>query len=194
MNCIHCNKPLVRDAEGTLIDDTGGDVCGTYGTYGNEPHVADDSNERYQLLGVNPDGSLAAVRGYTEISAFIGDSFDAARGSLVAAYVDDVGMYKGLAFNTVASIIVGYPIFGPAVLIDAEPDENGDSTLRPDTRQTAAALAQRWRHLRATAEAIGQSLDVFANADSVPPPVVYSGSDFEELFRRVNDPADRGDA
>lgn len=41
MNCKHCGKPLTKDDHGTLIDNTGGDVCGTYGTFGNEPHITD---------------------------------------------------------------------------------------------------------------------------------------------------------
>ena len=40
MNCQHCNKPLHSEGD-TLIDNTGGDVCGSYGTYTNEPHVID---------------------------------------------------------------------------------------------------------------------------------------------------------
>jgi hypothetical protein len=36
LTCCHCNKGLRRDEHGTLIDNTGGDVCGHDG--GNEPH------------------------------------------------------------------------------------------------------------------------------------------------------------
>ena len=40
MNCIHCGKPLHYESpiDTVLVDDTGGDVCGSWGTYGNEPH------------------------------------------------------------------------------------------------------------------------------------------------------------
>ena len=34
--CRHCHKPIIQDAQGTWVDDTGGDVCGWDG--GNEAH------------------------------------------------------------------------------------------------------------------------------------------------------------
>lgn len=41
VRCVHCNKPLHWESpiDTVMVDDTGGDVCGSYGTYGNEPHV-----------------------------------------------------------------------------------------------------------------------------------------------------------
>ena len=42
--CVHCGKVLhreIHDGHTFLIDDaTGGDVCGSWGTFGNEPHVS----------------------------------------------------------------------------------------------------------------------------------------------------------
>lgn len=45
MNCIYCSQPLTADEHGVLVDSTGGDVCGSYGTYTNEPHVIDTHQE-----------------------------------------------------------------------------------------------------------------------------------------------------
>ena len=39
-SCIHCGRIVGADPHGTLVDDTGGDVCGAYQTYTNEPHIA----------------------------------------------------------------------------------------------------------------------------------------------------------
>lgn len=42
--CQHCGKHIYADHLGTLIDvETGGDVCGSYGTYTNEPHQPKDT-------------------------------------------------------------------------------------------------------------------------------------------------------
>ena len=37
--CVHCGQAVERDEHGTLVDATGGDVCGSWGTFTNEPHV-----------------------------------------------------------------------------------------------------------------------------------------------------------
>ena len=43
-HCVYCRKVLNREVYNgisILVDSTGGDVCGSYDTYGNEPHVSD---------------------------------------------------------------------------------------------------------------------------------------------------------
>lgn len=49
-HCVHCVQSVRRDGQGTLIDASGGDVCGWDG--GNEPHeLREDVNERLDALG-----------------------------------------------------------------------------------------------------------------------------------------------
>ncbi len=42
MTCSHCGAQLYADNQGTLIDNSGGDVCGYNG--GNEPHEAETAS------------------------------------------------------------------------------------------------------------------------------------------------------
>lgn len=43
-DCKHCGQEVRADDHGTLIDPTGGDVCGWDG--GNEPHETTDDDGR----------------------------------------------------------------------------------------------------------------------------------------------------
>lgn len=61
MKCKHCGKPLTKDEKGTLVDNTGGDVCGTYGTFGNEPHVAEPV-KKYMASGGGQKGKMVPTR------------------------------------------------------------------------------------------------------------------------------------
>lgn len=60
--CVYCNKPVAADDHGVLVDNTGGDVCGSYGTYTNEPHVisgqANDPREGRQFMDCNECAAL----------------------------------------------------------------------------------------------------------------------------------------
>ena len=40
MTCVHCGCQVHRDGHGTLLDNSGGDVCGWDG--GNEPHEPEE--------------------------------------------------------------------------------------------------------------------------------------------------------
>jgi hypothetical protein len=57
MECVRCGSQVWRDGAGTLIDNSGGDVCGVLG--GNEPHSLDDDSVTSYVEVEFADGSKA---------------------------------------------------------------------------------------------------------------------------------------
>ena len=129
-----------------------------------------------QLLLVRPDAStLLVANEYRDIKkALDGATMDFAYGpDPVGAFVDDEGLLKGLQFNVVASTFVVRPLYGPAVLAANEVDGEGDTLpLEPHVLRAIEAMAERWQGVIALAARSGQDLALYANADTIPPPMI----------------------
>jgi hypothetical protein len=107
----------------------------------------------------------------------------------IGMYINDEGLITpDLELNWVGSMIVQYPVYGPVIVCDAEADGDGD-TMPPNRRlrQYAEGLAEVVYALFQNAETVGQVLTVHPNPDTVPPPKILTGKDFDEaldaLFR-----------
>lgn len=146
------------------------------------------------LLLINPDGTNNMIRnGYEGLRDAIGGAFDFvdAQGS-VGIYVHDEGMLIGLPLNTPVSIMIGRPLYGPCVICAPEPDEEGDTLPAPDSTVAAfRAIARLWSMVVSNALHVGQTVDVYPNADTIPPPTVteFSAEEFENFmgWRKAED-------
>lgn len=125
------------------------------------------------LLGINPDGTWAWVANeYEDIKAFVGNWIDLAGGAgPVSGFVDDEGMLNGRELNVPGSVALGRPIYGPVVLCDPNPDDEGN-TLPPERGAglAFAGLADIWKGVVLEATRLGQDLTVRANAETLTPP------------------------
>lgn len=138
-----------------------------------------------QLLGIDEAARWAWIPNeYEDIRRFIGNWIDICGGyGPVSAFVDDEGMLNSRQFNVVASIAVGRPVFGPAVLTADQPDDEGN-TLPPDEGAAHAfiELAKIWHNVVTEASRLGQDLTIVAQADTLPPPQIVEMS--KEQFER----------
>lgn len=125
-----------------------------------------------ELLGIREDARWEWItNNYDDIRAFIGNWIDLAGGyGPVSAFVDDEGMLNGRRLNVVASAALARPIYGPAVLCNPQPDDEGD-TLPPEGGAARAfiQLADIWHQVLREASRLGQDLTIHANADTLPP-------------------------
>lgn len=131
-----------------------------------------------ELLVVNPDATCRFIpnNDHAALRAVFPDNgFDFAGGLRVGAFVDDEGLLEGNVFNVIASLFVGRPLYGPAVLAAPHPDDEGYTVaLDDDTHNAIRTAAEFWRNVRAGAAYIGQDIDVRADQSTLPPPVVIS--------------------
>ena len=138
------------------------------------------SRDPRPLLLVRPDATVADVPNtYEGIKQALDQAtMDFVHGEIGGAYVDDEGLYNGLQFNVVASALVVRPLYGPCVLADNDPDDEGDTRALPDhLRSPVLALAERWRDVIRLATLAGQDIAVYANPFTVTPPVVLAMPD-----------------
>jgi hypothetical protein len=107
--------------------------------------------------------------------AMHGATIDFVMGESVGCYVDDNGLIEEALLNVPISMMFGRPLYGPAVMCAAQPDNFGHTLAPPDDAVVALQhLALAWRHVVAGARQIGQEPFVRANADTVPPPKVVA--------------------
>lgn len=120
----------------------------------------------------------------------------------VDLYIDDEGMLNGALLNVTASMFAGIALYGPIVLTGPVDDEG--ETMLPPSAVVAALIgfADRWAAVNFDAVARkGQSLDVRADANRIPPPIViglhgdeadrYVAGD-PEVRQRIQDRIDLG--
>jgi hypothetical protein len=144
------------------------------------------------LIGIRPDGTVYGVLNeYEQIRAFIGNIIQFMhRGEgahAIGMIIDEEGlMQPQLDFNMAASLIMQYPIYGPAIVCESETDHEGD-TLPPNRRlrEHAEGIAEIVSALITNADAVGQDLTLHPNPDTVPPPKIFTGGDFEDLMREL---------
>lgn len=153
---------------------------------------------RGYLLAVFPDGRTEAVPNtYEAIKQALDDAtFDFARFGAGGFFVDDEGLLKGLQFNMVASLTAARALYGPAVLAHGDPDSEGE-TLPPARQVVEVCLgaADVWVQIQADALMSGQSLAIYASAETVPPPTFtsFTMADFDEMFGLRPRESDEGD-
>jgi len=138
------------------------------------------------LVGVRPDGTITAVPNtYEGIKAGLDDGFlEMVQGEHFGAYIDEEGLLKGLEFNFPASILLVRAVFGPVVLCDNAPDDEGDTVPMPERFQgLVAGITTRWRAVLAEATHNGQSLTVLSTSDTIPAPTIIAwGPDGPEVI------------
>lgn len=151
-----------------------------------------DTSPNY--IAVDPDGNFRPVPPtYDGIKDGVHDAtFDVVRlpdGEHVL-FIDDNGMLDGSALNIPASLLAGIALYGPVVLT-GDADDEGETQL-PTLKAANAfmTLARLWQLVRADAERKNQLVDVFANADDLPPPTVVGLT--EDQFDRWLSGADEG--
>ena len=138
------------------------------------------------LLVVRPDGSTSYTPcSYAGIKRGLnGAVFDFLRlDADLGVYIDDEGMLTQAVLNVPASMLMCRPIWGPVVVCQGDPDDEGD-TQPPsmDVAKTAFALARTWRYIRTEAIRLGQDIDHVAVEETLPPPQIVSLDD--EQFER----------
>jgi hypothetical protein len=130
-----------------------------------------------RLLAIGIDGSYRLVPNtYEGIKLGLdGATLDFLNNGVVGLYIDDNGMLEQQPLNVVASLMVGRPIYGPVVLCGAEPDDEGDTVPPPkEAAMAAIGVCDQWQTVWGGAIALGQDLCVYPNADTIPPPQVFS--------------------
>ena len=126
-----------------------------------------------RLIRLGTDATLRSVPNSFEgiRDALDGATMTFASTDRIGAYVDDEGIWNRLPLNVVASLLLARPIFGPAVLCRAEPDDRGNSVTLPDELiRVVVGTAQGWQVVLDNAAAVGQDLTVVAQPDTLPPP------------------------
>ena len=137
------------------------------------------------LLAVSPDGTLKEVPcTYEGIKAGVGGGIiDLVRPhDEFAMFIDDEGMLNRQELNVPGSLMAGMSLYGSVVLVNGEPDDEGN-TLAPDLmiRQILENLARRWRAVEKDMARKGQTMSAPADPDSIPPAVVQSFDTWEEM-------------
>jgi len=130
-----------------------------------------------KLIVVEPDGTYRLIDNrYEEIRNVLSPfDFTSLPGSSTGAYIGDESLLTGELFNFIASLIVGRPLWGTAILAAAQPDEEGN-TLPPDKRvlPMVEGYSAMWNQLWQMAAQVGQVPAARANADTVPPPTIMA--------------------
>jgi hypothetical protein len=102
-----------------------------------------------RLIRIDVDGSISTVRNeYEAIKDALGGWLEYAYiGHDLAAYVDEEGLLNDRELNVPISLMARRPIAGPAVLINARTDSEGNN-LPPDPSwpilKATMALAEAW--------------------------------------------------
>lgn len=133
-----------------------------------------------ELLVIYADGNTAHIPNeYEAIRAMIGNWIDLARGhGPVSAFVDDEGMLNGCPLNVIASLFLGRPVYGPAVLVASAPGDDGETlTISPHEMDMIEAFGSMWGTVLAEASRLGQNLTVLPTPDTLPPPEVITMTD-----------------
>lgn len=137
----------------------------------------DDQDTDQQLWACAPDGTMRQVPcTYEGIRDGIdGATMDFVATSRIGFYVDDEGMLNEAALNIPASMLVGRALYGPVVICDANPDDEGNTLPAPaDAVAALSRLALRWASVIHTAQWLGQDVMVYANEDMIPPPQIIA--------------------
>jgi hypothetical protein len=102
-----------------------------------------------------------------------------------AMFVDDNGMIEALTLNVPASLFAGRALYGPVVLCGAADDEGETMEPPSDAFYAFQVLARMWGRVADDAKAKNQSLDIPANADTLPPPQIIemTAEMFDEYLR-----------
>jgi hypothetical protein len=142
-----------------------------------------------QLIVIEPDGTYRLIDNrYVEIRNVL-SPFDFATlpGSGTGAYIGDESLLTGELFNFIASLVVGRPLWGTAILAAAQPDEDGE-TLPPDKRvlPMVEGYSTMWNMLWQMAAAVGQVPAARANAGTVPPPTMVEIGDFNDFLKHLS--------
>lgn len=141
---------------------------------------------RGELVVIDPTGNVRRVPcSYEGIKDGLGGAtFDFIHAQTAGVYLDDEGMLRDdTVLNVPVSMLFGRALYGPAVLAAAQPSAAGDTMPPPqDAVLAVEQLAAGWRRVVSSAASIGQSVEVFANPDRLPPPKVIALSD-EQMAR-----------
>lgn len=129
------------------------------------------------LLVIHETGRLSECSAeYEGIRAAIGNWIEHVPVNDVASfYADEEGMLNGRPLNHVASFVCGRPIYGTVVVIAAEPDEEGNSLPVEEEFVTFCThVSHRWVSVRLHADRLNQVIDVYPDADNLPPPTIVA--------------------
>ena len=132
-------------------------------------------NEDGELFAIYPDGTTEFIPNtYAAIREAIGDTIDFVRPSpRCGFYVNDNGMLTNQALNMPACLMSSITLYGNVVMTAADPVGEGEDAPPSDEMVAAAeAVSRLWAHLLMDAERKGQSLWLYPNAGTIPPPVI----------------------
>ena len=125
-----------------------------------------------KLMVVKEDATIEwCTNDYPSIREAIGNLIEVAMVNEVASYyVDEEGVINGRVLNLAASMAAGRLIFGTAVCIHAETDEEGNTLPPPpDWLQFVTHICARVNAMYQDADALNQDIRVRANPDTLPP-------------------------
>ena len=134
------------------------------------------------LLLVNEDGSTADVPNTYEgiKNALRGATMDGVRIDMeTSAYINDNGIIEKELLNVPMSMWAGRPLYGPAVIMAARPDDEGNE-LPPteSSHRFALNLCRQWSRVLANMADLGQPpFDVRGDDTHMPPPTITMLSD-----------------
>lgn len=139
------------------------------------------------LIAIEPDGNVLIVP-----CSYEGIKFGLRGATLCFVrateecgfYIDDEGMLNGQPLNIPVSVLIGRPIWGPAVLCHGEPDEEGDTLpANPGVMAAAQAMADQWVRVVESAARQGQTVvGLAADSATIPPPEVIMFADHDEFM------------
>ena len=128
-----------------------------------------------QFLLISVDGTITPIdQGYESIRAAIDNWIDMIQVTMdVGFFIDDEGMLRNLPLNIPVSMLSGRAIYGPAVLVRGNPDDEGDTVPPSKTAvQYVEKMAKWWNNVVRAAADVGQDPYAYPNADTIPPPQI----------------------
>ena len=143
---------------------------------------------RPTLLAVLPDGTATEIPNTCEAIklALDGATMDFHQvGNGVGVYLDDNGKNDRLPLNVPVSLFAGEAIYGPCVVANAMPDEEGD-TLPPSMQavQWFKFTCERWNMVvvNIMVTCCGDPF-TYANPDDMMGPIILTGDEIPAEYR-----------
>lgn len=139
-----------------------------------------------ELLAVRPDGTWEMVEcSYEGIKHGLNQAtIDFLGAGTAGAYIDDEGMLTGQPLNVPVSLFFGGALYGPVVLSAGQPDDEGNTQpAHPRAVTVLRDLAEQWQRVLADAARKGQRIEVFPDADTIPPPTIVAIESDEDIRR-----------
>jgi hypothetical protein len=149
------------------------------------------SNDR-RFVRVDPSGECKEVAkgSYEAIVEAIGTPIDfTVLSPNMGAFVQDEGILNRERLNIPVSLLATRAIYGPVVLTDARPDEEGDSLPPPmDEAMFVVRVATAWNKVVVACLAGGTGDPyTYGNPDTLAGPIILTDEEVDQFFKLGGD-------